>query len=136
MRAVNRKKRIDAQRRHHAVSKAISVSEGAIQYQFELRRAELLQLCVMWKTSLDRLGPGTETLPAWGPTPQELLDCQISDVTPAWGKDYGSDDEEDDALDEEDDDLFQVLEAVDRADYNRGAEDNTESLWASDNDDF
>ncbi|KAJ7477637.1 hypothetical protein FB451DRAFT_1396593 [Mycena latifolia] len=114
-----------------AVEQAISLSEGAIKYQFQLRRKELIQLCVLWKKSLDRLPFDVTNVLEWGPTRAELLACQIEEVTASWGDGYDSEDSEDDELDD-DDDLFQVLEAVERADNHRGGADEDEAMWASD----
>ncbi|KAJ7448184.1 hypothetical protein FB451DRAFT_1187935 [Mycena latifolia] len=111
-----------------AVEQAISLSEGAIKYQFQLRRKELIQLCVLWKKSLDRLPFDMTNVPEWGPTRAELLAYQIEEVTVSWGDGYDS---EDDEL-EDNDDLFQVLEAVERADNHRGGADEDEAMWASD----
>ncbi|KAJ6534507.1 hypothetical protein DFH09DRAFT_1092099 [Mycena vulgaris] len=112
-----------------AVCGVIAITQGAIQYQFQLRRQELLQLCVLWKKSLDQLAFSDESLPEWGPTREELLGCQIAEVTASWGGGYDSD--SDDGMDDdEDDDLFQVLTAVERADNYRGPEDDEgESIW-------
>ncbi|KAJ7067771.1 hypothetical protein B0H15DRAFT_793738 [Mycena belliarum] len=117
-----------------AVNKAIGLSNGAIRYHLEMRRDELLQLCVLWKKSLDRLPKPNGDLPEWGPTAADILECQIAQVTASWGDGYDSDEEED--AGEDDDDLFEVLEAVERADNNRAAEDENEATWASDIDDF
>ncbi|KAJ6596390.1 hypothetical protein DFH09DRAFT_1305273 [Mycena vulgaris] len=105
------------------------VEGGAIQYQFQLRHQELLQLCVLWKKSLDQLAFSGKSLPEWGPTREELLGCQIAEVTASWGDGYDSD--SDDGMDDnEDDDLFQVLTAVERADNYRGLEnDEGETIW-------
>ncbi|KAJ7474951.1 hypothetical protein FB451DRAFT_1034933 [Mycena latifolia] len=113
-----------------AVEQAISLSEGAIKYQFQLRRKELIRLCVLWK-NLDHLPFDVTNVPEWGPTRAELLACQIEEVTASWGDGYDSEDSEDDEL-EDDDDLFQVLEAVERADNHRGGADEGEGMWASD----
>ncbi|KAJ7469552.1 hypothetical protein FB451DRAFT_1038682 [Mycena latifolia] len=118
-----------------AVEEAMALSEGAIKYQFELRRKELVQLCVLWKKSLDRLPFDTVGVPEWGPTMEELIACQIADVTASWGEGYESDEEEEAEM-EDDDDLFQVLEAVERADNHRGGDDEDEAAWASDGDIF
>ncbi|KAJ6538683.1 hypothetical protein DFH09DRAFT_1323637 [Mycena vulgaris] len=115
-----------------AVCGVIAITERAIQYQFQLRRQELLQLCVLWKKSLDQLAFNDESLPEWGPTREELLDCQIAEVTASWGDGYDSD-EDDGMNDDEDDDLFQVLAAVERADNHRGPEEDEGDLLWEDN---
>jgi hypothetical protein len=101
---------------------------GAIRYQFELRRKELIQLCVLWKKSLDRIPFDEANLPEWGPTREELLECQINDVTASWGDGYDSEEEEEEE-DDDDDGLFETLAAVERADLHRGGEDEG---WNSD----
>ncbi|KAJ7453456.1 hypothetical protein FB451DRAFT_1342546 [Mycena latifolia] len=92
----------------------------------QLRRKELIRLCVLWKKSLDRLPFDMTNVLEWGPTRAELLACQIEEVTASWGDGYDSEDSEDD------DDLFQVLEAVERADNHRGGANEDEAMWASD----
>ncbi|KAF8180298.1 hypothetical protein K438DRAFT_1603033 [Mycena galopus ATCC 62051] len=130
------------------VSELIGLTDGtcALLYQFELKREELLQLCVVWKKSLDAL-PCDDGLPPWGPTDQEIRDCQISSGTAAYGngedseeedsdEDGGADDDDEEDADEEeeDDDLLYVLEAVERADTHRRGEE--EEDWASDDEEF
>ncbi|KAJ7114460.1 hypothetical protein C8R44DRAFT_881299 [Mycena epipterygia] len=113
-----------------ALCAAIEAASGAVRYQFELRRDALIQLCVLWKSSLDRILFDDSHLPEWGPTKEQFLQCQISDVTASWGEGYTSD---------EDEDLFQILGAVERADNHRGAEEDEEedeATWASDDDFF
>ncbi|KAJ7116733.1 hypothetical protein C8R44DRAFT_832625 [Mycena epipterygia] len=124
-----------------AVCAVIEEAEGAVRYQFELRRDALIQLCVLWKKSLDRIAIDDTHLPEWGPTQEQLLACQISDVTASWGEGDNSDDEAAEGEDEEDEDedLFQILGAVERADNHRVAEeeeDEGEATWASDDDFF
>ncbi|KAJ7224979.1 hypothetical protein B0H12DRAFT_1240761 [Mycena haematopus] len=135
--------RLQRERRHmqqwfaiewDAVSQLIDMSQGALRYQFELRREELLQLCVLWRKSLDAL-PYAGDLPPWGPTDQEILDCQISGVTASYGNGDDSDNErtdEDEGEDgeDEDDDLLYVLEAVERADIHRRG-DVDEAEWTT-----
>ncbi|KAJ7819716.1 hypothetical protein B0H14DRAFT_3472897 [Mycena olivaceomarginata] len=48
-----------------AVLETMKIAQGAVQYQLQLRCKELLGL----------------DLPPWGPTQEEILDCQISGVT-------------------------------------------------------
>ncbi|KAJ7077217.1 hypothetical protein C8R44DRAFT_836767 [Mycena epipterygia] len=124
-----------------AVCAVIEEAEGAVRYQFELRCDALIQLCVLWKKSLDRIAIDDTHLPEWGPTQEQLLACQISDVTASWGEGDNSDDEAAEGEDEEDEDedLFQILGAVERADNHRVAEeeeDEGEATWASDDDFF
>ncbi|KAJ7080314.1 hypothetical protein C8R44DRAFT_653744 [Mycena epipterygia] len=123
------------------IEEAEGAELGAVRYQFELRRDALIQLCVLWKKSLDRIAIDDTHLPEWGPTQEQLLACQISDVTASWGEGDNSDDEAAEGEDEEDEDedLFQILGAVERADNHRVAEeeeDEGEATWASDDDFF
>ncbi|KAF7342710.1 hypothetical protein MSAN_02028900 [Mycena sanguinolenta] len=128
-----------------AVKHAIELSHGAVRYQFELKRKELLQLCVVWTKSLDALPPASD-LPAWGPTKEEIEDCEIEGVTASYedGEDKHnersseSDDEtssEDEDEDEEDEDLLYVIEAVDRADIHH-RRDTEEAEWATNDEDI
>ncbi|KAJ7714827.1 hypothetical protein DFH07DRAFT_974350 [Mycena maculata] len=127
------------------VCEAIELSDkDSVRYQFELRREELLQLCVLWKKSLDRLGMDQNTLlPEWGPMKEDLLSCEISAVTASWGdgeEQQAEDDEEDAGTEEEEDDLFQVIAAVERANNHRGGNeggnvgDDHDVFWDSDED--
>jgi len=45
-------------------------------------------------------------LPCWGPTKEEILACQLANVTPSWARDTDEDDAEDDEEDEEEEDEF------------------------------
>ncbi|KAJ7866947.1 hypothetical protein B0H14DRAFT_3442077 [Mycena olivaceomarginata] len=150
--------RLKRERRHlqiwfatewEAVSETMKIAQGAgaVQYQLQLRREELLELCVLWKKSLDSLTYDGD-LPPWGPTQEEILDCQISGVTASYGngqdsdEEGNSDDDERVGLEEEEeeeeeggDELLYVLEAVERADNHRRGEDVEEAQWASDDDD-
>ncbi|KAF7343619.1 hypothetical protein MSAN_01982500 [Mycena sanguinolenta] len=128
-----------------SVKHAIELSHGAVRYQFELKRKELLQLCVVWRKSLDALPPASD-LPAWGPTKEEIEDCEIEGVTASYedGEDEDnersseSDDEtssEDEDEDEEDEDLLYVIEAVERADIHR-RRDTEEAEWATNDEDI
>ncbi len=116
--------------------------EGAVRYQFELRRRDLLELCVLWKKSLDSL-PGGADLPPWGPTEDEILDFQITGSTASYGdglepeaaggdsdSDGGEEEEE-----EEEDELMYVLDTVERADSYRVGGEGEQVEWASDDDD-
>ena len=122
-----------------------------MRYQFELKRKELLQLCVVWRKSLDAL-PHAGDLPAWGPTKEEIEECEISEVTAAYGNgedpgdekssesddeewEWESDDEKSSADEEEDEDLLYVIEAVERADIHRRG-DAEEVEWAADDEDI
>ncbi|KAJ6512444.1 hypothetical protein C8R45DRAFT_1152106 [Mycena sanguinolenta] len=114
----------------------IAATEGGIRYQFELRRQELLELYVHWKKSLDRIAFDDTDLPDWGPTDTEVKACQESNVTPSWieeeavGEDEGneSDGLEYDEGDDEDDDIFQIVEAVERADNHRSGNEDAD-FW-------
>ncbi|KAF7341610.1 hypothetical protein MSAN_02058400 [Mycena sanguinolenta] len=130
-----------------AVKHAIELSHGAVRYQFELKRKELLQLCVVWRKLLDALPPAGD-LPAWGPTKEEIEDCEIEGVTASYedGEDEDnersseSDDEtssedEDEDEDEEDEDLLYVIEAVERVDIHR-RRDTEEAEWATNDKDI
>ncbi|KAJ7766951.1 hypothetical protein B0H14DRAFT_3509935 [Mycena olivaceomarginata] len=118
-----------------AVSETMKIAQGAgaVQYQLQLRREELLELCICHRG---------------GPTQEEILDCQISGVTASYGngqdsdEEGNSDDDERVGLEEEEeeeeeggDELLYVLEAVERADNHRRGEDVEEAQWASDDDD-
>ncbi|KAJ7215361.1 hypothetical protein GGX14DRAFT_562578 [Mycena pura] len=106
------------------VCELITMSQGALQYMFQLRRQELLELYVVWKKSLDPIAFDDMDLPEWGPTQQEVLACQISGVTASWDIDDNADMAESDEMEEDydddndDDDLFQILGAVERGDRN------------------
>ncbi|KAJ7118701.1 hypothetical protein C8R43DRAFT_1091017 [Mycena crocata] len=90
-------------------------ADAATRYQFELRRNELLQLCVLWKKSIDQLADVAD-LPNWGPTPAELLQCQIENVTATWGDgELPADEVADLAGDEDDDGMYEVVAALERA---------------------
>ncbi|KAF7345951.1 hypothetical protein MVEN_01617500 [Mycena venus] len=134
-----------------AVCETIKLSEGelrfdclsAVRYQFKLKRKELLELCVLWKKSLDSLSGGAD-LPPWGPTDEEILDCQISGITASYAS--GEESEDDGEWDnnetagteeeeEEEDDLLYVLETVERADTYRRRGDVDEVEWVSDDED-
>ncbi|KAJ7199881.1 hypothetical protein GGX14DRAFT_536476 [Mycena pura] len=115
------------------VCKMITMSQGALQYMFQLRRQELLELYILWKKSLDRIAFDDTDLPEWGPTLQEVLDCQISGVTASWEDDNAdvaeSDEiEEDYDVDDDNDDLFQILGAVERGDTGDG-DGNDEDIF-------
>ncbi|KAJ7166575.1 hypothetical protein C8R43DRAFT_946120, partial [Mycena crocata] len=112
-------------------------ADAATRYQFELRRNELLQLCVLWKKSIDQLADVAD-LPNWGPTPAELLQCQIENVTATWGDgELPADEVADLAGDEDDDGMYEVVAALERADNHRGADENDDlAEWASDEEDF
>ncbi|KAJ7726870.1 hypothetical protein B0H14DRAFT_2410351, partial [Mycena olivaceomarginata] len=95
--------RLKRERRHlqiwfatewEAVSETMKIAQGLslMQYQLQLRREELLELCVLWKKSLDSLTYDGD-LPPWGPTQEEILDCQISGVTASYGNGQDSDEE-------------------------------------------
>ncbi|KAJ7705079.1 hypothetical protein B0H14DRAFT_3526540 [Mycena olivaceomarginata] len=98
-----------------AVSEMMKIAQGAgaVQYQLQLRCEELLEL----------------DLPLWGPTQEEILDCQILGVTASYGNGQDSDEEgnsddderagSDDEEEEGGDELLDVEEAQ----------------WASDDDD-
>ncbi|KAJ7447425.1 hypothetical protein FB451DRAFT_1411843 [Mycena latifolia] len=104
-----------------AVEQAISLSEG-----MSLSSVPGAEYSPPRQKSLDRLPFDVTNVPEWGPTRAELLACQIEEVTASWGDRYNSEDSEDD------DDLFQVLEAVEWADNHRGGADEDEAMWASD----
>ncbi|KAF7374037.1 hypothetical protein MSAN_00284400 [Mycena sanguinolenta] len=104
-----------------SVKHAIELSHGAVRYQFELKRKELLQLCVVWRKSLDALPPAGD-LPAWGPTKEEIEDCEIE----GRGRGRGT---------REDEDLLYVIEAVERADIHR-RRDTEEAEWATNDEDI
>ena len=93
-----------------------------------------MELYVVWKKSLDRIAFDDTDLPEWGPTQQEVLACQISSVTASWDIDDNadvaeSDEVEDDYdVDDDDDDLFQILGAVERGDTN-GGDGNDEDIF-------
>ncbi|KAJ7354318.1 hypothetical protein DFH08DRAFT_955712 [Mycena albidolilacea] len=77
-----------------AVSETMKIAQGAgaVQYQLQLRREELLERCVLWKKSLDSLMYDGD-LPPWGPMQEEILNCQISGVTASYGNGQDSDKE-------------------------------------------
>ncbi|KAJ7441391.1 hypothetical protein B0H11DRAFT_1749809 [Mycena galericulata] len=124
------------------VREAISLSEEApVRYQLELRREELLQLCVLWRKSTGRLAVD-DSLVEWGPTKEELLGCEISNVTASWGDGEEPEDlswSDDDEEEPEDAALLQILAAVERADNHRGGDEEGgegDALWDSGDDAF
>ncbi|KAF8132633.1 hypothetical protein K438DRAFT_2130094 [Mycena galopus ATCC 62051] len=87
---------------------------------------ELLELFVLWKKSLDRIAFDNTDVPPWGPTPDEVRACQISNVTASWNvADSGEDSDRIESEDEEEeDDVFQIVEAVERADNHRAGDED------------
>jgi len=87
------------------------------------RRDELLQLHVVWKTSLDRLSLDGMDVPPWGPTSEELLQSRYTEITASVHRQddesYVSDDDEESHEEEEDEAIIAVLAAVERADNHR-----------------
>jgi hypothetical protein len=85
---------------------------------------------VLWKKSLDRIAFDDTGLPEWGPSNEEVLECQISNSTPSWveGTDGEASDEEESEEEDGDDDIFQIVEAVERADNHR-AGDEGRDFW-------
>ncbi|KAF7372941.1 hypothetical protein MSAN_00501100 [Mycena sanguinolenta] len=113
------------------VGDLIAAMEGGVRYQFELQRQKLLELYVHWKKSLDRIAFDDADLPEWGPTDAEVKACQTSNVTPSWvEEDQGneSDGGEWEEEDDEDNDIFQIVEAVERADNHRGGNEDAD-FW-------
>src|ERR1700759_3748618 len=84
---------------------------ASLRYQFTLRQEALLQLYVIWKKSLDKLKFDDNGLPPWGPTQDEILACQIANVTPSWARDADEDDAEEE--DEEEDEFMELFEHID-----------------------
>ncbi|KAJ7622490.1 hypothetical protein FB45DRAFT_1032157 [Roridomyces roridus] len=97
------------------IQMAIAQSEGAVRYQMERRREELLQLCVLWRKSLDRIPLPTEQ--QWGPTDDEFLDEDLSD---------------EDEQEDEDEAIFHVVAAVERADNHRAGDEVDALSWDDD----
>ncbi|KAF8149681.1 hypothetical protein K438DRAFT_1910421 [Mycena galopus ATCC 62051] len=116
-----------------AVARMIDMTEGAMQYTFELRRKELLELCVIWRKLLDSIPCDEPDLPPWGPTDEEIRNCRIDGFAASYANVDENPDESDEDWDEdeeqEDDDLFQVLEAVERADNHREAKGEQSVRW-------
>ncbi|KAJ7206809.1 hypothetical protein GGX14DRAFT_366819 [Mycena pura] len=107
-----------------AVQRAIAdTEEGPLQSQLVRRRDELLQLHVVWKTSLDRLSLDGMDVPPWGPTSEELLQSRYTEITASVHRQddesYVSDDDEESHEEEEDEVIIAVLAAVERADNHR-----------------
>jgi hypothetical protein len=84
---------------------------ASLQYQFRLRQEELLQLYVIWKKPLDKMKFDDNGLPRWGPTQEEILGCQLANVTPSWARDTDADDAEEE--DDEEDELIDLFERAD-----------------------
>lgn len=89
-------------------------------------------MCATWEKSLPDLGVDEATLPPWGPSAAQLSACIIDAHLPARGEDRhyrGSANAEDDGEEdmavqsggEEED--FEVLEAIARADVYRNVEE-------------
>ncbi|KAJ7612604.1 hypothetical protein FB45DRAFT_981861 [Roridomyces roridus] len=110
------------------IQMAIAQSEGAVRYQMERRREELLQLY--------RIPLPTEQ--QWGPTDDEFLVCEIAEATAAWGdgeqvmesedEDLSDEDEQED----EDEAIFHVVAAVERADNHRAGDEVDALSWDDD----
>ena len=87
------------------------------------RRDELLQLYLVWKTSVDRLSFDDTNVPPWGPTPEEVLQSRYTEITASVHRQddesYVSDDDEESHEEEEDEAIIAVLAAVERADNHR-----------------
>ncbi|KAJ7432427.1 hypothetical protein B0H11DRAFT_2165331 [Mycena galericulata] len=119
----------------------LTTAQAPVRYQLELRREELLQLCVLWRKSTGRL-PVDDSLVEWGPTKEELLGCEISNVTASWGDGEEPEDlswSDDDEEEPEDAALLQILAAVERADNHRGGDEEGgegDALWDSGDDAF
>lgn len=137
-------------RRYVACSKLFSASvltyyfffqdDAGTRYRLELRRDELCKLLVTWQTampSLSYLGLDVDSLPEWGPTPDELWACRLRNVTGSFAPqpEVLSDEEDDDGNDidevEVDEEEFDTLVAVERADLFRNSAD-VGNYWADD----
>ncbi|KAJ7689373.1 hypothetical protein B0H14DRAFT_2652810 [Mycena olivaceomarginata] len=114
-----------------AVSEMMKIAQGAVQYQLQLRCEELLELCVLWKKSLDSLTYNGD-LPPWGPTQEEILDCQISGVTALYGN--GQDSDEEGNSDDDKRVGSEEEEEEEGGDELLCGEDVEEAQWASDDD--
>ena len=68
---------------------------------------------MLWKKSLDQIPFDDSALPRWGPTSQEILECQIANVTPSWARDADEADDEEEEEEEEDDEDDVILLALD-----------------------
>ncbi|KAJ7040146.1 hypothetical protein C8F04DRAFT_1254304 [Mycena alexandri] len=110
------------------VSRAIQDANSSEDtYHLNLRQNKLVRLCATWRKDLPDLGLDTSTVPAWGPSAEQLAMCMLDAHEAARGDDRhygtGSGDEgnEDDAEAEGggEEEHFGTLEALERADVYR-----------------
>lgn len=105
------------------------------------RRDELLQLYVVWKSSIDRLSFDDTNMPPWGPTPEEVLQSRYTEITASVDRQDDTSDVSDDEVEggydeeEEDEAIISVLAAVERAD-NLRQEDEEDIVPDEDEDEF
>ncbi|KAF8143385.1 hypothetical protein K438DRAFT_1783790 [Mycena galopus ATCC 62051] len=111
---------------------AIEAAESDVEkYHLQLHQDKLVQLCVTWDKRLPNFGAPAESLPRWGPSQLQMSSCRADAHTAARGEDrhYGqeageeSDDEGYNDVDGGEsggeDEEFETLEAVERADIYR-----------------
>lgn len=101
--------------------------DPSLRYRLGLRRRELCDLLATWQCtipSLAYLGLDCDTLPEWGPTETELADCRLRHVTASYAirEDSNDGEIEDELMEEVDEEDFNTLEAVERADLYRNTD--------------
>ncbi|KAJ7688333.1 hypothetical protein B0H16DRAFT_1753131 [Mycena metata] len=96
-------------------------------YHLKLRQNQLVRLCATWRKDLPDLRVDMSTVPAWGPSAQQLAMCMLDAHEAARGNDRhygtggGDEDDGDDAEAEGggEEEHFGTLEALERADVYR-----------------
>ncbi|KAJ7025006.1 hypothetical protein C8F04DRAFT_968373 [Mycena alexandri] len=110
------------------VSRAIQDANSSEDtYHLNLRQNKLVRLCATWRKDLPDLGLDTSTVPAWGPSAEQLAMCMLDAHEAARGDDrhygtgWGDEGDEDDAEAEGggEEEHFGTLEALERADVYR-----------------
>ncbi|KAJ7727054.1 hypothetical protein B0H16DRAFT_1331768 [Mycena metata] len=110
------------------VSRAIEdANSSEDRYHLKLRQNQLVRLCATWRKDLPDLRVDMSTVPAWGPSAQQLAMCMLDAHEAARGDDRhygtggGDEDDGDDAEAEGggEEEHFGTLEALERADVYR-----------------
>ncbi|KAJ7220365.1 hypothetical protein C8J57DRAFT_1536839 [Mycena rebaudengoi] len=103
--------------------------EQADCYQFKLLQGKLVEVWTIWDKTLPNLGLDVLTLPMWGPSTSDLVQCTCNAYRPGRGEGRGYEhlsDNEDDGMEEMAGDLdeedIEILEAVVRAEVYREVE--------------
>ncbi|KAJ7874854.1 hypothetical protein B0H13DRAFT_2348424 [Mycena leptocephala] len=116
------------------VSKATEDTESEVdKYHLRLHQDKLVRLCATWEKHLPNFGVSTITLPPWGPSTFQMVQCNVDAHLAAHGEDRhyreemeGSDSEGDAGGEESgrEDEDFATLDAVERADIYRSGQDD------------